>query len=85
MQFNLIYIFGSNLHQLLILCFRRTYGFENQASVRLGVTVNATAANTSSKVRTYKIIVGNSELLDLFGGLCADGRMVLQLICIGLK
>lgn len=68
-----------------MLCFRRTYGCENQASVRLGVIVNATVANTSSKVRAYKIIVGKSELLDLFGGLCVDGRIVLQLICIGLK
>jgi len=85
MQFTLIYIFGSNLCQLLMLFSRRTYGCENQSSLMLGVIVNATAANTSSKVRTYKIIVGKSELLDLFGGLCANGRIVLQLVCIDLK
>jgi hypothetical protein len=85
MQFSLIYIIGNNLYQLLMLCSSRTYGCENQASVRLGVIVNATAANTSSKVRTYKVIAWKSELSDLAGGLCADRRIVLQLVCIGLK
>jgi hypothetical protein len=84
-QFSLIYILAGNLYQLLILCSRWTYGCENQASVRFGVIVNATATNTSSKVRAYKIAVGKYELLDLFGGLCADGRILLQLICIDLK
>jgi hypothetical protein len=65
----------------------RQYGCENRVSVRLGVIVNAMAANISSKVRTctYKIVVGKSEQIDLFEGLDADGRTVLRLVYVSLK